>query len=125
MKAGGGRGEPPPLFPWRGAACLDRPGACWIQPIPHAVELPTRFADVDPPFHINDVAMAALFQEGRVRLAYHLQQGLREQDLHTFIVSAHLEYFGQIYYPDPITMMMAIETVGGLVPRGAYWRNLS
>lgn len=80
---------------------------------PYAVEVPTRFDDIDSMDHINNVAIAAIFQEGRVRFAHKLCEGMADRNIGTFIVSAHLEYLDQTYYPAPVTVHMAVEEIGG------------
>ena len=35
---------------------------------PLLIEIPTRFADVDPLRHLNNVRLAEIYEEGRVRL---------------------------------------------------------
>jgi acyl-CoA thioester hydrolase len=94
---------------------MPRPPEHLLDPANYAygIEVPTRFDDIDSLNHINNVAMAAIFQEGRVRFAHWLREGTVDQDIGTFIVSAHLEYLDQTYYPAPVTVMMAVESVGG------------
>lgn len=77
------------------------------------VEVPTRFDDIDSLDHINNVAMAAVFQEGRTRFDQQLRVGMPGLRLATLIVSAHLEYLQQTYYPAPIVVKVAVEQIGG------------
>ena len=79
---------------------------------PYEVEVPTRFDDVDSLRHINNVAIAAVFQEGRARFSHGLDESLRERESHSFTVSVHLEYLDQSYYPDAMVVKMAVEKVG-------------
>lgn len=69
---------------------------------PVRFELTTRFQDVDPNHHINNVATAAMFEDVRVRFDW--GAGLREsmKDYRPMIVSVGIEYLGEAFYPDPI-----------------------
>lgn len=79
------------------------PFSCAIEP---------RFGDLDVNLHINNVAMAGLLEDARVR--FHRASGYRDGlvDLTSMIVSTQIEYLGQGHYPDPVTIHCALERAG-------------
>jgi acyl-CoA thioester hydrolase len=95
---------------------------------PFTVEIPTRFQDVDPNNHVNNVAMAAIFEDMRVRFdhAIKLPELFREHALKTMIVSLQIDYLAEAYYPMPVTAHIGTLSVGrtswtvaGLAQQGA------
>jgi len=76
----------------------------------HAIT--TRFSDVDPNQHLNNVAIAAMFEDARVRFNGVL--GFRDTMEHrrAMVASVGIEYLAQGYYPDPVEALAACETAG-------------
>ena len=81
---------------------------------PWRCEIATRFQDMDPNHHLNNVAMAVLFEDMRVR--FDVQAGLegfyRGEELGALVASLQIEYLGEAFYPQPVTMYAGIETIG-------------
>jgi acyl-CoA thioester hydrolase len=79
---------------------------------PFVHEVATRFADVDPNWHINNIAMAAAFEDARVRFnrAIGLHAVLGERRF--MIVSAHYDYLAEAHYPDPIAVHIGVAEIG-------------
>ena len=73
---------------------------------PFVHEVTTRFADMDPNQHLSNVAIAALFEDGRVRFAH--ATGSRR----AMVASVAIEYLDQAFYPDPVTSHVGLERVG-------------
>src|ERR1700742_3723948 len=46
----------------------DNPHRLQLATYPHVVEITTSFSDLDPARHLNNVAIARFFQEGRVSM---------------------------------------------------------
>ncbi|MCK9542860.1 MAG: thioesterase family protein [Novosphingobium sp.] len=95
---------------------------------PYRREFTTRFQDVDPNRHINNVAFTALFEDLRVRFDYDI--GLAEQvigrGLRTMIASLGIEYLGEAFYPEPVigfagglSRGRTSWTVGGILTQGS------
>ena len=81
-----------------------------LYPFHHRVT--TRFADVDPNHHINNVALAAALEDGRYRfdVARHihdLMQGYR-----VMIAANHIDYLGEAHYPAPLDLHVGTMAVG-------------
>jgi len=79
---------------------------------PFALETTTRFADVDPNQHLNNVALAAMMEDGRVR--FNVAAGFREAiaPRRAMVASMGIEYLAQGFYPEPVAVHCAIEAVG-------------
>jgi len=75
-------------------------------------EVTTRFADLDPNGHINNVAMAAVFEDGRVRFIQ--SAGFREAlgEMRFMVVSVGIDYLAQAHFPHPLTCHTAALAVG-------------
>jgi len=72
----------------------------------------TRFADIDPNRHINNVAMAAAFEDARAR--FDVAQGHLETMGHmrTMIAANHIDYVGEAHYPAPLDMYVGVLDLG-------------
>jgi acyl-CoA thioester hydrolase len=75
-------------------------------------ELQTRFADVDSNRHINNVAMAAAFEDARVRFDRESQLLSQFKDLRVMIVAAHIDYMAEAHYPAPLVIHVAVLDIG-------------
>ena len=67
---------------------------------PLMIEIPTRFADVDPLRHLNNVRLAEIYEEGRVRL--HREANVdagREKGSRTVVAQVTLRYLAEGHYP--------------------------
>jgi len=78
---------------------------------PHRVTVQTRFQDVDMLGHVNNVAMAALFETARVRFNHTL--GLGEWRGHRWLI-AHVgvDYLAEAYHPADVEIATGVAAVG-------------
>lgn len=88
------------------AALLDTaryPFSCTIEP---------RFGDLDTNLHINNVALTGILEDARVR--FHAQSGYRAAmgKLVSMVASLNVEYLGQSYYPNPLTIHVGASRLG-------------
>lgn len=81
---------------------------------PHVTRIEPRFQDLDPLGHINNVAMAGLCEDARVRFnRAHLHvPGHRESGERWLIARVELNYLAEAHYPDPIDVATGIGTIG-------------
>jgi acyl-CoA thioester hydrolase len=78
---------------------------------PFHCEVQTRYADLDMLSHINNVAMADILQEGRLRfvMSTDVKSGLQRQ----MVVAASLiEFATDMLYPDPVQVSVGILDIG-------------
>ena len=73
----------------------------------------SRFSDMDSNRHINNVAIATMLEDARVRFgaATGLHEA-RDSGLKPMVVSVGIEYLAQGYFPDPVDAFVATEDVG-------------
>ncbi|MFM2301022.1 MAG: hypothetical protein RLZZ84_758 [Pseudomonadota bacterium] len=93
---------------------MPRPDPALLDPAryPFTVATTTRFADVDPNRHLNNVALAAMMEDGRVRFNFAI--GFRDAiaPRRAMVASMGIEYLAQGYFPDPVEVRAAIEGAG-------------
>lgn len=93
---------------------MPRPDAALLDPAryPFAHTITTRFADIDPNRHLNNVALAAMMEDARVR--FNMAQGgvIKIGERRAMVVSVAMEYLAQGHFPDSVTVHCAVESVG-------------
>ena len=77
-----------------------------------AIEVATRFADLDPNGHINNVAMAAAFEDARFRFVLSLGGPQAAGGARMVIASVYVDYLAEAMYPLPLTMRVGVSRVG-------------
>ncbi|MBW3558944.1 MAG: thioesterase family protein [Proteobacteria bacterium] len=81
---------------------------------PFTVEVPTRFADVDPLRHLNNVRLAEIYEEGRVRLHLAMAvEGAREKGSRTVIAQLTVRYLAEGFYPATLLAGGGVSRIGG------------
>lgn len=93
---------------------MARPDPALLDPAryPFAAETTTRFADVDPNQHLNNVALAAMMEDARVRFNMAIGNAVRIGERRAMVASVGMEYLSQGHFPDPVTVHCGIEAVG-------------
>jgi acyl-CoA thioester hydrolase len=84
-----------------------------LEPTLYPFEIPvsTRFGDLDPNGHINNVALAVAFEDARVRFSRaNLTDGVL--DTRTMIVANYIDYLAQAYYPQPLHIHFGVDEIG-------------
>ncbi len=80
-------------------------------PFSHSTE--TRFADMDLLGHINNVAMAGLFEHGRGMFNHAIGVQRRAPGQRWLIVSVNLDYIAEAHFPEHVTIASGILRIGG------------
>ena len=81
---------------------------------PFMTEIPTRFGDMDALRHLNNVALAQVYEEGRVRLHRSIAVDVaREKGARTVVVQVTLRYLAEGFYPAPLQVAGGISRIGG------------
>lgn len=78
---------------------------------PHTVEVPTRFQDLDPLGHVNNVAMAAIFESGRVAFNRRFDWP-RGEGTRVLIARADISYLAEAHFPAAIVVGNGVGRVG-------------
>lgn len=98
---------------------MPKPDPALLDPAryPFTGEIATRFSDLDTNLHINNVALAGICEDSRVRFhkacGYHAALHASGPGTTAMVVSFAIEYLGQAFHPAPIHTHVAAETIGG------------
>lgn len=93
---------------------MPRPEPALLDPARYPFEhrITTRFADIDPNQHLNNVALAAMMEDARVRFNLAIGSAIRIGERRAMVASVAMEYLAQGHFPDPVTVHCGIEGVG-------------
>ncbi len=79
---------------------------------PMATDIATRYGDLDLNGHVNNVAMAAIFQEARAwffsALGLHWPPGGQRP----MVASVQIDYLAEAFHPAPIRMNIGVSEIG-------------
>ena len=76
------------------------------------LEIATRIDDMDVQGHINNAAISVILQEARGRFNKGRVASLLGGGLGLVVGSLFIEYAGQMYYPDPVTVSVGVLEIG-------------
>lgn len=76
---------------------------------PRWFEISTRFGDMDPARHVNNVAVAQLYEEGRVR--FHRERA-GSDPITVVVAQITIHYLGEVHYPAPVRIGVGAAHVG-------------
>jgi acyl-CoA thioester hydrolase len=79
---------------------------------PFSCQIEPRFGDLDMNMHINNVAMAGMLEDARVRLFRQAGGHRHLPGLSTMVASIAIDYLGETHYPDTVTVLSAVERIG-------------
>ena len=77
-----------------------------------SLDVATRFGDMDFNGHLNNVAIAQLYEEGRVRFNQQLRDRFPIGRPRFLVARVEIDYLGEARYPAPVTLTAAALTVG-------------
>ncbi|CAO1654763.1 acyl-CoA thioesterase [Parasphingorhabdus sp. NYA22] len=80
---------------------------------PVSVVMQTRFQDIDPNRHLNNVAFAAMFENARVRLNRALRPwGDRPRNERSMVAAVTINYLREGHYPDDVEVSSGVSRIG-------------
>ena len=93
---------------------MARPDLTLLNPAhyPFSCEIQPRYTDLDTNAHINNVAYVDLMQEARVRFHHASAYGEAVAGMTSMAASFSIEYLGQGFHPDPLTVHVGISAMG-------------
>ena len=93
---------------------MPRPDPVLLDPTryPFMHTVTTRFADVDPNQHLNNVALAAMMEDARVRFNQAIGLNVRIGERRAMVASVAMEYLAQGHFPEAVAVHCGIERVG-------------
>lgn len=75
-------------------------------------EIPIRFGDLDPLGHVNNVAIAQLYEESRVRFGRIVIER-SGPGLHRLVIaSLRVHYLAETHYPEPVEVGIGVAGIG-------------
>jgi acyl-CoA thioester hydrolase len=80
---------------------MAKPDPALLDPVryPFSNAVTTRFADLDPNGHINNVAMAAVFEDARLRFIAAIGMPKNTEGARFMVANVTIDYLAQAYYP--------------------------
>ncbi len=79
---------------------------------PYSVDVPPRYADLDVMGHINNVAIASMFETGRVNFHHQLHAHPREQGVRWLVAAVAINYLQEMHMPHPVTIASGLRHIG-------------
>ncbi len=79
---------------------------------PFHTEIATRYADLDTQKHINNVRVAELYQESRVKFIRSSFETERVLKYRKVLADIHIAYRGELHFGDPVAFGVGVERVG-------------
>ena len=82
---------------------------------PIKVRILARFADVDPLWHVNNVAIAQYYEEARVAASREMQEGMRFADpsaQRVLIAHQSIDYLREASYPGELEIGVGVLRIG-------------
>ena len=93
---------------------MPRPDPALLDPARYSFThtVTTRFADVDPNQHLNNVALSAMMEDARVRFNQAVGLSVKMGERRAMVASVGMEYLAQGHFPQPVEAHCGIEQVG-------------
>lgn len=94
---------------------MSRPEPWQLEPANYPITqvCQTRFQDVDPNRHLNNVAFASLFEHARVRLNRELRPWQeRPKNERSMVAAVTINYLREGSYPDDVTVCSGVSKIG-------------
>lgn len=93
---------------------MPKPDPALLDPAryPFRCAIEPRFGDLDTNMHLNNVALAGILEEGRVRFHYTSKYNEVLAGMTSMAVSFAVEYLGQAHYPAPLDVHVAATRMG-------------
>lgn len=93
---------------------MARPDPARLDPAryPHREVVPTRFSDLDPQGHINNVAMAAIFETARVRFNQAIGFGRGRAGGRWLVARVEINYLAEGHFPADMLVASGIGPIG-------------
>jgi acyl-CoA thioester hydrolase len=95
------------------------PGRLDLTIYPHRVDISTRFADIDPLWHLNNVRIMELYQEARISFnSVHTSEIGPEsapkstQGRRVLVARQSIDYLGEVQWPAVVTIGVGVSRVG-------------
>lgn len=79
---------------------------------PVHIDVPTRFGDLDPLGHVNNVAIASMFETGRIHFHRRLGRHPREEGARWLVAALSCNFLAEAHFPESITIATGFARIG-------------
>ena len=79
---------------------------------PFETQIDTRFQDLDTLGHINNVAMAGIFETARIRFHHHLGRHPNERGVRWLVAALSLSFVQEAHFPAPVVIRCGLSGIG-------------
>jgi acyl-CoA thioester hydrolase len=80
---------------------------------PYSFEVQPRFNDMDVLRHLNNVALAAVYEEGRIAMHRAFDKNhIREPGTRTVVAQVNISYLDEGHYPDVLEVAAGVSRIG-------------
>jgi acyl-CoA thioester hydrolase len=79
---------------------------------PTSISVSSRYQDLDPLGHINNVAMSGIFESGRVHIHYVIGRHPAVEGVRWLVAAVDLIYVREAHFPQPVQVCNAIGRIG-------------
>jgi acyl-CoA thioester hydrolase len=79
---------------------------------PFSMEVTPRYGDLDPMGHINNVAIAGMFETGRVMFHQQLRAHPRDLGVRWLVAAVSVNYLDEMHMPHPVTIASGLRRIG-------------
>lgn len=83
-----------------------------LETYPVQVEVPTRFSDMDPLRHVNNVQIGQFYEEGRIAVNTRVFDGLKSRPHRVLVANLDIAYLAEAHYPGLIRVGGGICRIG-------------
>lgn len=83
-----------------------------IENYPFQAAVDTRYQDLDVMGHVNNVAMAAMFETGRIRFHHVLGRHPKDKGVRWMVAAVNMAYVHEAHFPDDIVIASGIGKIG-------------
>ncbi|HKX22333.1 MAG TPA: acyl-CoA thioesterase [Rhizorhapis sp.] len=83
-----------------------------VENYPFQVAVSTRYQDLDVMGHVNNVAMAAMFETGRIHFHHSLGQHPRDKGVRWLVAAVDMAYVNEAHFPEDMVIASGIGRIG-------------
>jgi len=90
---------------------------------PESISVRPRFQDLDPLNHVNNAAMAAIFEDARVRFNHPMRRHFQTDTVRTLVAGQTLNYLNETHLRPDLTFHLGVGKIGTsswVMPACAY-----
>lgn len=83
-----------------------------IENYPFQIAVGTRYQDLDVMGHVNNVAMAAMFETGRIHFHHNVGSHPKDKGVRWLVASVNIAYVREAHFPEEILIASGLGHIG-------------